>query len=248
MISRVLANIGRYIILMKNVFSKPEKHSIYYRQTLREIENHGIGSIGIIMIISIFVGAAITIQTNYNIENPWLPRYIIGVTVRDSLLLEFSSTMVGLILAGKSGSSIASEIGMMRISEQIDAIDIMGINAAGYLLLPKLVATIFFFPILCVVSVAVGLLGGFLICLTGDVIPVSDYIYGIQYVFYPHYLSYAMIKTAFYAFIIVSVSGYFGFHVEGGAVQVSRSATKAVVLSSILILLANLVLTNIILL
>jgi phospholipid/cholesterol/gamma-HCH transport system permease protein len=245
---RVLANIGRYILLLKNVFSKPEKHSIYYRQTLREIENHGIGSIGIIMIISVFVGAAITIQTNYNIENPWLPRYLIGVTVRDSLLLEFSSTMVGLILAGKSGSSIASEIGMMRISEQIDAIDIMGINAPSFLLLPKLVATVLFFPILCVISVAVGLLGGYLICLTGNVIPTADYIYGIQYVFYPHYLSYAMIKTAFYAFIIVTIAGYYGYHVEGGAVQVSRASTRAVVLSSIMILLANLVLTNLILL
>lgn len=244
---RVLANIGRYIILLKNVFSKPEKHSIYYRQTLREIENHGIGSLVIIMIISVFVGAALTIQSNFNIQNPWFPSYVIGVTVRDGLLLEFSSTMVGLILAGKSGSSIASEIGMMKISEQIDAIEIMGINPASYLLLPKLLATILFFPILCVISVVFGLLGGYLICLTGSVIPVSEYIQGIQYDFYPHYLSYAMIKTAFYAFIIVTISGYFGYHVEGGAEQVSKASTKAVVMSSILILLANLVLTNIIL-
>ena len=199
------------------------------------------------MIVSLFVGAVITIQTNFNIENPWLPRYLVGVTVRDSLLLEFSSTMVGLVLAGKIGSSIASEIGMMKVTEQIDALMVMGINAPGYLILPKIIATVLFSPLLCVISVAIGLLGGYLVCLTGDVIPVADYIYGIQYVFYPYYLSYAMTKTAVYAFIIVSVSGYFGFKVEGGAVQVGQSSTRAVVLSSILILLADLLLTNTIL-
>ncbi len=244
---KALGNIGSYIILMGKVFSRPEKASVYYRQTIREIENHGIGSIIIVMIVSLFVGAVITIQTNFNIENPWLPRYLVGVTVRDSLLLEFSSTMVGLVLAGKIGSSIASEIGMMKVTEQIDALMVMGINAPGYLMLPKIIATVLFTPILCVISVAIGLLGGYLVCLTGDVIPVADYIYGIQYVFYPYYLAYAMTKTAVYAFIIVSVSGYFGFNVEGGAVQVGRSSTRAVVLSSILILLADLLLTNIIL-
>lgn len=244
---RSLANIGRYMILMKSVFSLPEKISIYYRQTIREIENHGLGSIGIIAIISLFVGAAITIQTNFNIENPWLPRYIVGVTVRDSLLLEFSSTMVGLVIAGKSGSSIASEIGMMRVTEQIDALEVMGINAASFLILPKLVAMVLFLPLLCAISVAVGLAGGYLVCTVGDVIPVSDYIYGIQYVFYPYYLTYAMVKTAFYAFLIASIAGYFGFHVTGGAVQVGKSSTRAVVLSSIMILLADLILTNLIL-
>lgn len=244
---KALTNIGNYIILLKAVFSKPEKFSIYYRQTIREMENHGLGSIWLIVVISIFVGAAITIQTNFNIENPWLPRYIIGVTVRDSLLLEFSSTMVGLLIAGKSGSSIASEIGMMRVTEQIDALEVMGINSATYLILPKMIALVFFLPILCAISIAIGLFGGYIFCLLGDIIPVSDYVYGIQYAFYPYYLTYAMAKTAFYAFIITSVAGYYGYHVEGGAVQVGRSSTRAVVASSILILLANLILTNIIL-
>jgi len=230
------ANIGRYFLMLKSVFSKPERISIYYRQTIREIESHGIGSIGIVAVISVFVGAAITIQTDFNIENPWLPRYIIGVTVRDSLLLEFSSTMVGLVIAGKSGSSIASEIGMMRVTEQIDALEVMGINAAAFLVLPKLIALVIFLPILCALSVAVGLLGGYLVCLIGDVIPVSDYIYGIQYVFYPYYLAYAMFKAACYGFLITTIASYFGYHVEGGAVQVGRSSTRAVVISSILIL------------
>ena len=244
---KAIANIGKYLILLKSVFSRPEKFSIYYRQTLRELEIHGLGSIVLIIVISIFVGAAITIQTNFNIENPLLPRYIIGVTVRDSLLLEFSSTMVGLLIAGKSGSSIASELGMMRVTEQIDALEVMGINSAAYLFLPKMIALILFLPILCAISVASGLLGGYLVCLIGHVIPVEQYIYGIQYVFYPYYLAYAMVKTAFYAFIIATVAGYFGYNVEGGAVQVGRSSTRAVVTSCILILLADLILTNIIL-
>lgn len=244
---KALSNIGRYLVMLRAVLSRPEKFSIYYRQTIREMEDHGLGSIGIIGLVSVFVGAAITIQTNFNIENPLLPRYIIGVTVRDSLLLEFSSTMVGLVIAGKSGSSIASQIGMMRVTEQIDALEVMGINAASYLMQPKLIALVIFLPVLCALSVALGLLGGYLVCLIGNVIPVSDYIYGIQYVFYPYYLAYAMVKSAFYAFIITTVAGYYGWHVKGGALEVGKSSTRAFVLSCVLILMANLILTNIIL-
>jgi phospholipid/cholesterol/gamma-HCH transport system permease protein len=244
---QLLAQIGKYFLLMKRAFSRPEKYSILYRQTMREIEKTGINSFSIVVIISIFVGAVITIQTNFNIENPLLPRYLIGVTVRDSLLLEFSSTMVALILAGKVGSSIASELGMMRVTEQIDALEVMGINSASYLILPKLIATVLFFPILCLLSVIVGLAGGYLSCVLGDVIPPSEFIEGIQYAFRPNYISYALTKTAFYAFIITSVSSYFGYFVVGGAVEVGKSSTRAVVQSSILILMANLILTRTIL-
>jgi len=211
---------------------------------MREIEKVGINSIVIVLVISIFVGAVITIQTNYNIENPLLPRYLIGVTVRDSLLLEFSSTMVALLLAGKVGSSIASELGMMRVTEQIDALEVMGVNPASLLILPKIIAAMFFFPILCLLSIGMGLLGGYLTCLLADVIPPSDYIYGIQYAFYPHYITYAMTKTVVYALIITSVSSFLGYYVEGGAVEVGKSSTRAVVHSCVLIILANLVLTE----
>jgi phospholipid/cholesterol/gamma-HCH transport system permease protein len=238
---------GKYFILVAKVFARPEKHWIYYNQTLREIEKIGFNSFGIIVIISFFVGAVITIQTNYNIENPLLPAYLVGVTVRDSLLLEFSSTMVALILAGKVGSSIASEIGTMRVSEQIDALEIMGVNSAGFLILPKIVAAVFFFPILSLLSMFVGIFGGYLICVLTEVLPPADYIYGIQYVFYPHYISYALTKVVFYAFIIVTVSAFHGYYAEGGALEVGRSSTKAVVYSSVLVLLANLVLTKLIL-
>lgn len=245
---RLLAKIGTYFLLLRRAFSRPEKFSILYRQTMREIEKTGINSFSIVVIISLFVGAVITIQSNYNIENPLLPKYLIGLTVRDSLLLEFSSTMVALILAGKVGSSIASELGMMRVTEQIDALEVMGVNSASYLILPKIIAAVLFFPILCLLSVIVGLAGGYLSCVLADVIPPSDYLYGIQYAFRPYYISYALTKTAVYAFIITSVSSYFGYYVEGGAVEVGKSSTRAVVQSSILILLANLILTRTILL
>jgi phospholipid/cholesterol/gamma-HCH transport system permease protein len=172
---------------------------------------------------------------------------VVGVTVRDSLLLEFSSTMVALILAGKVGSSIASELGMMRVTEQIDALEVMGINSASHLILPKMIAAVLFFPILCLLSMIVGMAGGYLACVLADVIPTADYIYGIQYVFYPYYISYALTKMVFYALIITSVSSYMGFKVQGGAIEVGKASTRAVVQCSVLILLANLILTRIIL-
>jgi len=244
---KLLAQIGTYFLLMGRTFSRPEKHSILYRQIMREIEKVGINSFAIVVIISLFVGAVITIQVNFNIESPLLPSYLVGLTVRDSLLLEFSSTMMALILAGKVGSSIASELGMMRITEQIDALEVMGINSASYLILPRIIAAVVFFPILCLLSIMVGLFGGYLACLVGNVIPPSEYIEGIQYGFYPYYISYALTKTVFYALIITSVSSYFGYNVNGGAVDVGKASTKAVVQSSIIILLANLILTRTIL-
>jgi phospholipid/cholesterol/gamma-HCH transport system permease protein len=243
----LLHNIGSYFILMRRALSRPEKFPIIYRQTMKEIEKVGINSFPIVVIISLFVGAVITIQTNFNIESPLFPRYAVGVTVRDSLLLEFSSTMVALILAGKVGSSIASELGMMRVTEQIDALEVMGINSASYLILPKIIAAVLFFPILCLLSMIVGIAGGYLACIFSEMISPADYIYGIQYDFRPYYISYALTKTVFYAIIISSVSSYLGYNVSGGAIQVGKASTKAVVQSSVLILLMNLVLTRLIL-
>ncbi len=243
----LLHHIGSYILLMKRALSRPEKLSIIYRQTMKEVEKVGINSFPIVVLISIFVGAVITIQTNYNIESPLFPRYAVGVTVRDSLLLEFSSTMVALILAGKVGSSIASELGMMRVTEQVDALEVMGINSASFLILPKMIAAVFFFPILTLLSMIVGIAGGYMACLLSDLISPADFIYGIQYAFRPYYISYALTKTVFYALIITSVSSYLGYYVRGGAIEVGRASTKAVVQCSVLILLINLVLTRIIL-
>ncbi len=235
---------GRYVIFLSRVFAKPEKPKIYLQQTVREIENLGLNSVGIVIIISVFIGAVITLQTRYNLESSWIPLYLIGLTARDTLLLEFSSTMVGLILAGKVGSNIASEIGTMRITEQIDALEMMGINSASYLVLPKILATMVFNPFLTLISMFVGLIGGWLAVVITGALPSSDYIFGIQYLFVPFYVTYALVKTVVYAFIITSVSAFYGYNVQGGALEVGRSSTRGVVYSSILILLADLVLTQ----
>ncbi|MBN2524409.1 MAG: ABC transporter permease [Bacteroidales bacterium] len=244
---KIIEQIGKYFVLMNRVFSKPEKNRIYYKQVLIEIESLGINSIGIVIIISIFMGAVITLQTRYNLENPLIPLYLIGLTARDSMLLEFSSTIVGLILAGKVGSNIASEIGHMRITEQIDALEIMGVNSACYLILPKIIATVIFNPILTLISMFVGVFGGWAASVITGALTSTDYIYGIQYWFVPFYITYSLVKTVVFAIIITSVPAFFGYYVKGGALEVGHSSTKGVVTSSVLILLFNVILTQLML-
>jgi phospholipid/cholesterol/gamma-HCH transport system permease protein len=240
-------HIGRYINLMGRVFAPPEKKKMYYRQTIREIEFLGINSMGIVAIISIFIGAVITIQTSYNTESPLYPKYLIGLTVRDILLLEFSSTIVALILAGKIGSNIASELGSMRISEQIDALEIMGVNSASYLIMPKIIAAVLFLPLLTIMSIFIGLVGGWLGGIATGVVSSHDYLYGIQYAFIPFYVTYTLIKAAVFGFIITSISAYRGYYAFGGALQVGKASTRAVVESSIMILITNYFLTQLLL-
>jgi phospholipid/cholesterol/gamma-HCH transport system permease protein len=244
---KFLEQLGCYFLLLKKVFSKPEKPSIYYKQTMHELVFLGLNSVGIITIISFFMGAVITLQTAYNTENPIYPTYLIGLGCRDSILLEFSSTITALILAGKVGSSIASEIGTMRVTEQIDALETMGVNSASYLILPKIIATLLFNPLLTLISISVGIFGGWIAGTSAGVISSEDYVYGIQYAFIPYYITYAIIKTLFFAFIITSVSAFQGYNVEGGSLEVGRASTKAVVHSSILILLFNVILTQLLL-
>ncbi len=244
---RFLEQFGKYVLLLKKVFSKPEKAPVYYKQTMHELVYLGFNSIGIISIISFFMGAVITLQTAYNTENPIYPTYLIGLGCRDSIILEFSSTITALILAGKVGSNIASEIGTMRVTEQIDALEIMGVNSASYLILPKIIATLLFNPFLTLISIIVGIIGGWLAGTTAGVITSEDFIYGIQYAFIPYYITYSVIKTLFFAFIITSVSAFQGYYVSGGSLEVGRASTKAVVYSSVLILLFNVVLTQLLL-
>lgn len=242
-----LTQLGRYVLLLKKVFSIPEKPSIYYKQTMHEMIYLGINSIGIVTIISFFMGAVITLQTAYNTENPIYPTYLIGLGCRDSILLEFSSTIVALILAGKVGSNIASEIGTMRVTEQIDALEMMGVNSASYLILPKIIATFLFNPFLNLISIIVGIIGGWLAGTLSGVITSEDFIYGIQYAFIPYYVTYSMIKTVIFAFIITSVSAFQGYYVDGGSLEVGRASTKAVVYSSVMVLLFNVILTQLLL-
>ncbi len=241
----IFTHAGRYTMLIGKVFGKPEKYRMYFRQLLRELDALGLNSIGIVFIISIFMGAVLTIQTGLNLENPFIPLYLIGYATRDSMILEFSSTIVCLILAGKVGSAIASEIGTMRVTEQIDALEIMGVNSASYLILPKIVAAVLFFPLLVIMSIFVGIWGGWLGgCVLTDVLSTDEFIIGLRYYFEPFYVTYSLSKTVVFAFIITTVSSYYGYHTDGGALEVGKSSTKAVVYSSVLILLFNLVLTQ----
>lgn len=233
--------------MLSRVFSSPEKGRVYFRQTMNEFVLLGINSIGIVAIISVFMGAVITLQTAYNTENPIYPVYLIGLGCRDSIILEFSSTMVALILAGKVGSSIASSIGTMRVTEQIDALEMMGVNTSAYLVLPKVIASVLFNPLLTLLSIMLGIGGGWAAGVLTGVISSEDFIYGIQYSFIPYYVTYSLIKAAVFAFIITSVSAFHGYHVRGGSLDVGKASTHAVVYSCILILLFNVILTQLLL-
>ncbi len=241
---RVFELIGRYFLLMGKVFSRPEKSAIYRRRILYEMEALGVNSIGLTAIISVFIGAVITLQMCINLDSPFIPQSLIGYATRETMILEFSSTVVALILSGKVGSSIASEIGTMRITEQIDALEIMGVNSASYLILPKIVAAIVFFPLLTVLSIGIGILGGWAIAyLTGIMIP-SDYIDGLLLDFKSYSIVYSLIKAAVFAYIITSVSAFYGYYAKGNSLEVGAASTRAVVASSIVIMTFNLTLTQ----
>ena len=244
---KFLESFGQYIFLMGRVFRLPDKQRIFWRQYSRELEKQGLQSLPIVIIISVFIGAILTIQAKTNTENPFLPIYITGLLTRETLLLEFSSTILCLILAGKVGSNIASEIGSMRITEQIDALEIIGVNSANYLILPKILALITIMPCLVIISSTVGLIGGWGVGQFTDIITVQDYLVGIQYAFNPYFIWYGIIKSLVFAFIITSMSSYYGYNVKGGALEVGRASTNAVVNSSIVILFADLLLTKLLL-
>ncbi len=244
---RILYQIGRYFLLLRDVFSKPERLGLYLRRTLEEIDLLGVRSVGIVALLSVFMGAVITIQTSSNIDAAWIPSYVVGFTARQSVILEFSPTIISLILAGKVGSNVAAEIGTMRVKEQIDALDIMGVNSAGYLILPKIVAAMVINPFVIIISMFLGIFGGWLAGVGTGIVSSVDYIQGIQWDFDPFTVTYALIKTVVFAFFIVSISAFHGYYTQGGALEVGRSSTKAVVFSSIVILIANYLLTQLLL-
>lgn len=239
-----LEKLGQYALLMGKVFTKPQKWGVFFRQLLREINKLGVDSISIVIIISFFIGAVIVIQIALNISNPLLPRYTVGYTSREIILLEFSSTIMCLILAGKVGSNISSEIGTMRVTEQIDALEIMGVNSANYLILPKAMGLMLFVPVLVVLSMFFGIIGGFGVCYFTHAVPVSDFEYGLQSFFKEFYIWYAIIKTIFFAFLISSIAAYYGYFAKGGSLDVGKASTNAVVVSSILILISDLIITD----
>lgn len=241
---KALRTVGRYILLMKRTFARPERLRMYLKQFVKEVDQLGVNSIGIVLLISFFIGAVITIQIKLNIESPWMPRWTVGYVTREILLLEFSSSIMCLILAGKVGSNIASELGTMRITQQIDALEIMGVNSASYLILPKIVAMVSIIPILVTFSIFAGVIGAFATAWFGSVMMAEDLEYGLQYLFVEWYVWCGIIKSLFFAFIIASVSSFFGYTVEGGSIEVGKASTDAVVSCSVLILFADLILTQ----
>lgn len=244
---KTLELIGMYYVLMKRVFQKPEKWRIFWKQYVTEAEKLMLDSIPIVSLISIFIGAVIVLQTANNMESPFIPKMYVGYMARESLVLEFCSTMIALILAGKIGSNIASEIGSMRISEQIDAMEIMGVNSANYLILPKIISSVTLSPFLMLASFMLGLAGGTLIIAFTGVITLAQYADGLQFSFKAYYIYYSMTKMAVFSFIITSVSSFFGYNASGGSLGVGRSSTKAIVISSGLILVFNLLITKLML-
>ena len=247
LLSRYLNTFGSYLILMGRSFSIPERMRMFMKRYVKEMSQLGVDSIPIVLLISFFIGAVICIQMKVNIQSPWMPRWVSGYTTREIMLLEFSSSIMCLILAGKVGSNIASELGTMRVTQQIDALEIMGVNSANFLVLPKIAAFVSYIPVLVIFCMVTSLFGGYLICVITGMVSVDVYIYGLQTMFNQWYVWYALIKSLIFAFIISSVSSFFGYYVEGGALQVGTASTRAVVTSSILILLMDVVCTKVML-
>lgn len=243
----ILYRFGQYVLLMFRVFRAPDRKRMFFRQLSVELDKLGTKSVPIDLIISVFIGAIMTMQIKLDMANPLLPKYTVGVVTRDTMLLEFSSTILCLILAGKVGSNIASEIGTMRITEQIDAMEIMGVNSANYLILPKIVAFMSIMPFLVIISVGSALIGGFCMAEFTDILTTDEYIYGITYAFVTHHVPYAIIKSVIYAFVIASLSSYYGYYTTGGTLGVGRASTNAVVHSSVVILFLDIFITKLML-
>lgn len=247
MIKKTFELIGEYILLMKRVFTRPEKWKIFWKQCVMETEKLGMTSISLIGVISIAIGAVLVIQTAYNIENPFIPKMYVGYMVRESLILEFSCTMVALILAGKVGSNISSDIGTMRLTEQIDAMEMMGINSANYLILPKVVSVCLFNPLLMLFSFMIGILGGWLIVAATGMITLSQYATGLRFAFNGYYIVYALTKMVAFSFIIVTVSALYGYSPKENSMEVGRASTRSIVAICLLILIVDLALTQLML-
>ncbi|WP_312187563.1 ABC transporter permease [Sphingobacterium sp.] len=239
----IFHHIGSYLILLKSVFKRPEKGRIYWKETILTMTDIGIGSLGLIVIISTFIGAVMTMQIAFQMVSDLIPNSIIGSINRDSNILELGPTISGLVLMGKIGSSISSQIGSMRVTEQIDALEIMGINAPGYLILPKILAGVTMIPMLVIISIVCALVGGLVGGSLSGAVTRADYILGIQDGFNGFTVTVALVKAVVFGFIITSISAYKGYNVKGGALEVGQASTEAVVVGCITILAADYVIT-----
>ncbi|MBC7890012.1 MAG: ABC transporter permease [Ferruginibacter sp.] len=240
-------HFGRYLIMLKGMFTKPENHKMYWKEFMHQCNDIGIRSLGIVSIISVFIGAVSAVQTAYQLVSPIIPKTTIAQIVRDTVILEFAPTLVCIVLAGVIGSKIASELGNMRVSEQIDALEIMGINTKSYLIMPKIAAALLTIPLLVVISMVLGIIGGRLAGTASGILSSDTFDRGLLQNFIPYNVFFALIKSYTFAFIISSVPAYYGYHVKGGALEIGRSSTKSVVVSCILLLFADYILTQLLL-
>lgn len=244
---KYIAHFGTYLVMLKGMFSRPENGRLYWKEFMHQCVEIGIGSLAIVCIISVFMGAVSALQTAYQLVSPLIPDTSIAQIVRDTVILEFAPTLVCIVLAGVVGSKIASELGNMRVSEQIDALEIMGINTKAYLILPKILAAIVTIPMLVVLSMVLGIYGGRLACNFAEIIPIETFDRGLMEKFTPYNVTFALIKSYTFAFLISSIAAYFGYNVKGGALEIGRSSTASVVISCIMILLADYVLAALLL-
>ncbi len=234
-----ITHLGKYSIMLKGMIAKPENAKVYWKEFMLQCNDIGIGSFGIVAIVSVFMGAVSAVQTAYQLVSPIIPKSTIAQIVRDTVILEFSPTLVCIVLAGVVGSKIASELGNMRVSEQIDALEIMGINTKTYLIMPKIAAALLMIPLLVVISMALGIWGGRLAGNASGILSNDTFDRGLMENFTAFNVWFALIKAYTFAFIISSIPAYYGYHVQGGALEIGRSSTKAVVVSCVMILLAD---------
>jgi len=244
---KIVRDIGRFLLMLKNMFSRPENGRMYWKEFMHQCSEIGIGSLGIVAIISVFIGAVSTLQTAYQLITPLIPLSTIAQIVRDTVILEFAPTLTCIVLAGVVGSKIASELGNMRVSEQIDALEIMGINTKSYLVMPKIMAGLLTIPMLIAMAMALGIWGGRLAATAANIVPPETFDKGLHENFIPFNVFFALIKTYTFAFIICSVPAFHGYYVKGGSLEIGRASTKAVVISCILILFSDYLLSALLL-
>jgi phospholipid/cholesterol/gamma-HCH transport system permease protein len=246
MLLRYLSQIGKYFLMWKEIFSKQTKWSVMRVLIFKEIDDLIIGSLGIVAFISFFVGGVVAIQTALNLTNPLIPRTIIGYATRESVILEFAPTFISIIMAGKMGSFITSSIGSMRVTEQIDALEVMGVNSLNYLVFPKLVAVLLY-PFIIGISMFLGIFGGYIAAVYGGFASSNDFVDGIQINFVPFHVIYAFIKTFIFAILLATIPSFHGYYMKGGALEVGKASTVAFVWTSVTIILTNYILTQLML-
>jgi phospholipid/cholesterol/gamma-HCH transport system permease protein len=242
-----ISHFGKYVLMLKGMIAKPENAKVYWKEFMLQCNDIGVGSFGIVIIVSFFMGAVSAVQTAYQMVSPLIPLTTVAQIVRDTVILEFSPTLVCIVLAGVVGSKIASELGNMRVSEQIDALEIMGINTKTYLVMPKIAAALIMIPFLVVISMVLGIIGGRIAGVASGILSADTFDRGLMGNFNSFNVWFGLIKSYTFAFIISSIPAYFGYHVQGGALEIGRSSTKAVVISCIMILLADYVLAQLLL-